>query len=171
MHVQWHLSWTPARKSFHKDSGVPHNPQFHSFKAVKLWFMGYSWMKQLPGGHNIMVVKQSKVYVLMPEEFITYHSHLRFSFFFLCVNPMTSWRDLQYHINYSLKCYPGGQKIHLTSSISEIPSEVLPLCSVYQAPSNKPNLTLLAWYLPDLAYLSMLFILEIVCTADHLKNK
>ncbi len=53
-------------------------------------------------------------------------------------------------------------------------TKVVPLCSLYQAPSYEPNLTLLAWYLPDITYLSMLFILEMVCTAcsaDHLKNK
>ncbi len=36
------------------------------------------------------------------------------------------------------------------------------------------NYKLLAWFLPDLAYLSMLFILEVLCTAgsaEDLKNK
>ena len=38
----------------------------------------------------------------------------------------------------------------------------------------EPNLTFLEWFLPEIAYLSMLFILEVVCTAgsaEHLKNK
>ena len=43
-----------------------------------------------------------------------------------------------------------------------------PLCSVHQAPSDEPNLTLQAWFLRDLAYLSMLFILQVL---EHLKNK
>ena len=41
----------------------------------------------------------------------------------------------------------------------------VPLCSVHQAPSYEPNFTLLARILPMLAYLSMLFILEMGCTA------
>ena len=43
-----------------------------------------------------------------------------------------------------------------------------------QSPLYKSNLTLLSWFLLDFAYLSMLFILEMVCnagSADHLKNK
>ncbi len=53
-------------------------------------------------------------------------------------------------------------------------TNVIPLCSVHQAPSYEHNLILLAWILQDLAYLSMLFILEVLCTAcsaEHLKNK
>ncbi len=53
-------------------------------------------------------------------------------------------------------------------------TNVVPFCSVYQAPSYEPNLTLLSWFLQDLAFLSMLFILEVLCTAcsaEHLKNK
>ncbi len=49
-----------------------------------------------------------------------------------------------------------------------------PLCSVYSAPSYVSNLTLLAPFSTELAYLSMLFILDMVCTAgsaDHLKNQ
>ena len=40
--------------------------------------------------------------------------------------------------------------------------------------SYEPNLTLLTWFPRDLVYLSMLFILEVLCTegsAEHLKNK
>ncbi len=50
-------------------------------------------------------------------------------------------------------------------NISDTVTNVIPLHSVHQAPSYEPNLTLLAWFLRDLAYLSMLFILEVVCTA------
>ncbi len=50
-------------------------------------------------------------------------------------------------------------------------TKVLPLCSVCQAPSYESNLTLLTPFPTELAYLSMLFILEVVCTAYHLKNK
>ena len=52
--------------------------------------------------------------------------------------------------------------------------KVVLLRSVYQVPSYESNLTLLAWFLPDFAYLRMLLIPEMVCTAgsvDHLKNK
>ncbi len=45
--------------------------------------------------------------------------------------------------------------------------EVIPLCSVQQTPSYEPNFTLLAGLLPKLAYLSMLFIFEIGCTANN----
>ena len=38
--------------------------------------------------------------------------------------------------------------------------KMLPLRLVYRAPSYEPNLTLLAWFLSHLAYLSMLFILQ-----------
>ncbi len=44
-------------------------------------------------------------------------------------------------------------------------TNVVPLHSVHQAQSYEPILTLLAWFLQDLAYLSMLFILEVLCTA------
>ena len=50
----------------------------------------------------------------------------------------------------------------------------VPMCSVCQVPSYGPNLTLLALFSAELAYLSMLFILEMIhtaCSADHLKNK
>ena len=67
----------------------------------------------------------------------------------------------------SVECYPGGRKIDFFLSISEI---LLPLCSVYQKPSNESNLTLLAWFLPEFAYSSMLFILELVCSAHSVRN-
>ncbi len=44
-------------------------------------------------------------------------------------------------------------------------SDVLPLCSVYQAPSYEPNLAFLGQFPMELACLSMLFIHEVVCTA------
>ena len=53
-------------------------------------------------------------------------------------------------------------------------TKVVPLCAVYQPPSYKPSFTLLACLLPKLAYLSILFILEMASTvhsAGHLKNK
>ncbi len=59
-------------------------------------------------------------------------------------------------------------------NIRDTVTEVLPLYSVYQAPFYESDLTLLAWFLPDIAYLSMLFNLVRVCTAvnaDPLKNK
>ncbi len=34
--------------------------------------------------------------------------------------------------------------------------KVLPFCSVYKAPSDESNLTLLAWIVSEFAYLSML---------------
>ena len=63
----------------------------------------------------------------------------------------------------SVKCYPGGRQIRF--NIWDTVTRVVPLCSVYQAPSYESNLKLLAWCLPEFAYLSMLFILETVCTA------
>ena len=48
------------------------------------------------------------------------------------------------------------------------------LCSVYQAPSYGPNVTLPIPILPMVIYLSMFFIFELACTAcsgDHPKNK
>ncbi len=59
-------------------------------------------------------------------------------------------------------------------NICDTVTTLVPLHSVHQAPSYGPNVTLLAWFLRDLAYLSMLFILEVLCTAcsaEHLKNK
>ncbi len=44
-------------------------------------------------------------------------------------------------------------------------TNVVPLHSVHQAPSYEHILTLLAWFLLDLAFLSMLFIREVLCTA------
>ena len=59
-------------------------------------------------------------------------------------------------------------------NIGDTVTNVLPLCSVYKVSSYEPNLTLLGWYLSEFAYLSMLFIPEVVYiegSADHLKNK
>ncbi len=75
-----------------------------------------------------------------------------------------------YHvvILYSVKCYRGGRKIPL------IYTNMVSLYSVYQAPSYEPNLTFLATFSTELAYLSMLFILDVLCTAgsaEHIKNK
>ncbi len=49
--------------------------------------------------------------------------------------------------------------------ICDTVTTVLPLYSVYQAPSYEPNLTSLAAFPSEWAYLSMLFILEMFCTA------
>ena len=57
--------------------------------------------------------------------------------------------------------------MHSIPSISKILSQkVLPLCSLYQAPSYESNPTFLAPFPTELAYLSMLFILEMVCTSN-----
>ena len=82
------------------------------------------------------------------------------------------WRLLR-NDGKSVKCYPGGRRIHLFQSISDTVTKVVPLCSVYNVPGTIfcANLTLLAQFLPDFAFLSMPFVLEMVCTADHLKNK
>ena len=50
-------------------------------------------------------------------------------------------------------------------NIWDIVINAVPLCSVHQAPSYEPKLTSLAWLLPEFPYLSMIFILEVVCTA------
>ncbi len=79
-----------------------------------------------------------------------------------------------------VKYYHGGRIIHFIPSIFKIQSQMwyhsvsVQYRSVYQAPSYEPNLTSLVWFLPEIAYLIMLSILEVVCTAcsaDHLKNK
>ena len=48
---------------------------------------------------------------------------------------------------------------------------VVPMYSLSQAPSCEPKFILLAWFLQELAYLNMLLILELACTAGQLKNK
>ena len=55
----------------------------------------------------------------------------------------------------------GDKKIDHIPSTSEILSL---MCSVYQAPSYEPSLILLGPFSTEFAYLSMLFILEMVCT-------
>ena len=63
--------------------------------------------------------------------------------------------------------------LHLIN-IWDTVTNVLPFCSVFQAPSYEPDRTLIAWFLPKFAYLSMLFILDVVWTAgsaDHIKYK
>ena len=57
-----------------------------------------------------------------------------------------------------------------SNNIWDTVTNLVPLHSVHQAPSYEPILTLLAPFLTEFAYLSMLFILEVLC-AEHLKNK
>ena len=52
-----------------------------------------------------------------------------------------------------------------SSNIWDTLTNVAPLHSVYQAPSYEPGYTLLASFLQLFAYLNMLFILEMGCTA------
>ncbi len=52
-------------------------------------------------------------------------------------------------------------------NIQDTVTNVVLLCSLYQAPSNEPNLTFQAPFPTDLAYLSMLFILVMACTAGR----
>ena len=73
-----------------------------------------------------------------------------------------------------IKYYPGGKEIYLIASISELVTNMVPLCSVDQVPSYEDSLTLLAKFLKKFAHLNMLFILEMAYTAGsagHLKNK
>ncbi len=59
-------------------------------------------------------------------------------------------------------------------NICDTVTNLIPLCSVYEASSYESILTFLAPFPTELAYLSMLFILEVLCTAgsaEHLKNK
>ena len=59
-------------------------------------------------------------------------------------------------------------------NIRDIVRQVVPRYSVHQAPTYEPNLTLLAPLSAMLAHFSMLFILELACTAGsagQLKNK
>ncbi len=58
--------------------------------------------------------------------------------------------------------------------IRDTVTNVVALHSLHQAPLYDHNLTSLAWFLWDVACLSMLFILEVLCTAcyaEHLNNK
>ena len=75
----------------------------------------------------------------------------------------------------SVKCYRGGWKIDLISSISEIDTNVVPLHSVHQAPSYVPNLTLLAWFLRDLAFLSNILVgktkRKLMVDSEHPENE
>ncbi len=50
-------------------------------------------------------------------------------------------------------------------NISDTDTNMVSLYSVYQAPSYEPNLTFLAPFPTELAYLSMLFIFDVLCTA------
>ncbi len=54
----------------------------------------------------------------------------------------------------------------LAHSICDTFTYVVPLCSLYQAPSYRPNLTFLAPFPTEWAYLDMLLILEVVCTVQ-----
>ena len=66
----------------------------------------------------------------------------------------------------SVKCYPVGRKIDLIPSIYEILSQKCYHCVQYtETPSYEPNLTLLSPFPTEWTYLSMLFFLEVVCTA------
>ncbi len=49
-------------------------------------------------------------------------------------------------------------------------TKVLPLCSVFQAPSHESNLTLLAPFATEFPYLSMIFILGMVQTISRITN-
>ena len=59
-------------------------------------------------------------------------------------------------------------------NIQDAVTNVVPLCSVCQAPSYEMNLTFLTPFATELSHLSMLFILEVLCTTgtgEHLQNK
>ena len=69
---------------------------------------------------------------------------------------MVRLQDGLYRQVESLKSYPGGRKNDLISiNISCIATLLVSLYTVYQVPSNEPSLSLLAWFLPMLAYLSL----------------
>ncbi len=84
---------------------------------------------------------------------------------FTCMEIMKQHGHL---ITYSIVCqmlsWRTENSLH-SINIWDTVSNVVPLCSVSQAPSYEPNLTFLAPFPTELAYLSMLFILEVVCTA------
>ena len=61
--------------------------------------------------------------------------------------------------------HDGRQKSSYFITIVYITTNVLPLCSVYQAPSYEANFARLAWFVPKLAYLIMLFILDLAGTS------
>ena len=102
---------------------------------------------------------------------------VRFIYFHLC--PCTHfkvaslWPAVCYIIHGTKDCqmlsWWTNNSLH-SINIWDAITKVLPYCSLYHLPSHESNLTLLAWFLPDLAYLSMLFIFEMVCRSSP-KNK
>ena len=85
---------------------------------------------------------------------------------------LSIWVWTSYKVCQMLFCWMENS-LH-SINIWDTTTKVIPLCSLYQTPSYELNLTLLALFLPKFRYLSMLIILQVVCTAfsaDHLKNK
>ena len=59
-----------------------------------------------------------------------------------------------------------------STNIYDSVAKIVPMCSVYHAPSYEPNLSLLTQFSTELAYLSLLFILELACTTGvHASSK
>ena len=56
-------------------------------------------------------------------------------------------------------------------NIGDIVTKVVSLCSVYRVPFYESNFTFLASFPTKLAYLSMLVILEVVCTKRACSNR
>ena len=56
-------------------------------------------------------------------------------------------------------------------TIKDTDTNGVPLCSVYSTIFYESNLTLLAPFPTEMAYLSMLFIFQMVCTARVYSNK
>ena len=55
-------------------------------------------------------------------------------------------------------------------NIWDTATNMVPLCSVHQAPSCEPNLTFLAQFPAEFAYLSILFKLEVLYTAGSAEH-
>ena len=83
-------------------------------------------------------------------------------------------RELLYHLIILGKMLSWGDEKSYSITIWDNVTKAVPLCWVYKEPSYEVIITLLAPFPTDLAYLSMLFILHMACTAGNtggIKNK
>ena len=87
----------------------------------------------------------------------------------LTLNPVMGFMEI-IPPNVELHTGVGYEVCEMLSSYKYLryQAEVVPLCSVQQAPSNEPNFIIRDWLLPELAELSMLFTLT-VDAQDKLK--
>ena len=126
------------------------------------------WMHTPPPPHSVL----GQLVLAIQTVAMQYHSEKA-----LLVSPRKQhdWHDLgtaRYSIYQMLSWWK--KKSLYSINIQDTVTNVVPLCSVHQAPSYAPNFTFVAPFPTELVYLSMLFIFEVVCTAcstDHVKKK